>query len=243
MANGQGCAGLYPLSWRGGTGLMYNNSSTGYYVPFGIEIFRVAYPNCQTSGATTMCEDWWPHCGPNSSTPGAICYFTPANPNNGVVDCSDHSCDYTGCTAGFGGCKDAEGKSMYCIQIDGGGSGNYPCRDQQGRGKETLPAGTEALQPLYYWNNYFNGSPTSLSGTLGYSSDYIQQNREYCNQSPNDPTGSCSKASWSYTPAPCPDPRAGVSGTCAADQYGRDGYPTASSDVTPPAAPSGLVVE
>ncbi len=225
-----GCGGLYPFAWRGGTGLMYNNAATGYYSLYGSELFRVAYPSCPTTGTTTICRNYWMHClgGTND---GHLCYSSDSEcPGGG-------HCSYTGCTSN-NQCLDRNGNADYCIREDGGGTGNYPCRDQQGRGKEDPTTGIQSLMPGYFWNNTLDGTIRKFP----VEDDYISEGRDYCNHSPATNCGS--KLAWSYTPLACPDIRTGLSGACDSTKYGTEGYPLKNiSDSTPPAAPSGLNVQ
>ena len=123
------------------------------------------------------------------------------------------------------------------MTLDGGGTGNYPCRDQNGRGRDSLATGTQALQPAYFWGNYFNGVQTGFYDVA----PYILANRDYCNHDPSTACGT--KAAWTYTPRACPDIRTGLSGTCDSAKFGVEGYPPqGNSDITPPAAPTGLDV-
>jgi len=239
--NESACQGLWPISWRGGTGLIYNNTSTGYWIELFTEIFRESqsssFGQCPTSGTTTMCRDAFMHCvgGTNSGKP---CY--PGWCPGGQCGTGVGGGGYTGCTSNSD-CKTIAGVDDYCIQIDGGGTGNYPCRDQNGRGKEDPATGIQSQMPLYWWGNYYNGSLYNIS----LNTDYIQPNRDYCNHDPSTDCGS--KGSWSYVRLTCPDPRIDPlhQGSCDSAKIGTIGYSLTgnSGDTTPPAAPSGLSVQ
>ena len=94
----------------------------------------------------------------------------------------------------------------------------WPCKDQIGRGTN------QDLHPLYQWNNTKNGVLVSdatvrnaeyQSGGICYSTTHIQAGRDYFNNIPMP----------DYTPYAYPHPL------------------TVESDVTAPAAPSGLSVQ
>jgi len=72
----------------------------------------------------------------------------------------------------------------------------YPCKQQVGRAPDAN--GNEVLEPLYEWNNTFYGGNGDI--TLGNStcdtSNYIQQNRDYYNDTPRP----------GYVPYPYPHP-------------------------------------
>lgn len=232
------CAYAPWINWRGGTGLVYNNSVAGDHFGMAYEIFRMSYgdnwfgPKCQDSGALTFCRDAWWHCQ-GGSRDGLLCYGNDA-------DCTGSGiCRQTGCTSN-NQCRDYYGRTDYCMRLDGGGAGNYPCRDQNGRGKDNLATGTQALQPAYFWNNHLNGE---LVGMYDVDS-YILANRDYCNHDPSTACGS--KAAWSYTRLTCPDRRIDplAQGSCDSNTGGTAGYSltNGNNDTTPPAPPSGLTV-
>ena len=170
-------------------------------------------------------------CDDDSYCPGGTCTGPP-----GVCGAGS-TCSSTGCTSD-GGCKDYYGNPDHCYTIDGGGTGNYPCRDQDGRGKDNLATGTQALQPAYFWGNYFNGTLTGFYDV----EPFILSGRDYCN---HDASSDCGlKPAWTYTPRACPDPRTGLSRRCESTKYGTEGYALVdNSDTIPPAAPSGLSVQ
>lgn len=186
---------------RGGTGIFFNNTISGYSLPTWNMLFRVAYNNsfigggyCKDTGSRKVCQDMAKHCSggtrdkrpcyDNSDCPGATC---------GGYSCSSNS-----------DCRDSAGNIGLCLQLDGDSDSGYPCRDQSGRGKDNPMTGAQESSPIYWYNNSVNGTPNAPMSVGGQYSAYIQSNRDYCNQSPSTACGS--KGAWLYTPYTYPHP-------------------------------------
>lgn len=192
---GSSCGSWTAMASRGGSGVYYNNTISGYAFPSASQIYRVDYNNswigggnCSQTGSMKVCQDFVKHC---SGGDHRACY------DDGM------------CAGGNGTCKtvytcssDSDCGTVKCIQIDGSGGSGYPCRDQIGRGKDDPATGVQATNPLYWWNNTSNGS--SVGFNRGGYSNYIQENRDYCNHNPSTACGS--KPGWTYTAYPYPHP-------------------------------------
>jgi len=192
---------------RGGTYLVYNNTINGYDSIDINEIFRLYHPPCETtgwgiccdqSGSTKFYEDALTRC---TGGDRRICYSSS--------DCSGiGTCDIS-CTTDAGAIK--------CVKLDGSGTGNYPCRDQTGWGKDDAN-GANTSSPVYWWRNgsdagcatggtCTNTYPFNASGYSGYMTEGV----EYCKHSPvTSPNpvspGTCNGLTLSYTPYTYPHP-------------------------------------
>lgn len=119
----------------------------------------------------------------------------------------------------------------------------YPIKDQVGLGMDPKVAHSD---PAYLWNNTVGGAPLTLTipDTSGCSSAcggafsmeaIIQSGRDYFL------TAAKPAAMTTYVPYACPHPLVG-SGSCSPMVTGTAGYSSLSGSDTPPAAPTGLVV-
>jgi hypothetical protein len=194
------------MSTRGGSGVYYNNTITGYGDAINTEIFRTAYPDdngehgsfvggghCADTGSRKICEDVQHHCTAGTKLP---CYQDS--------DCAAGICTRTALGYWLPACtSDSDcGAGVRCMQIDGNGSpAGWPCRDQTGRGKDDPITGVQASSPLYFWNNTLNGQ---TAGFTNWSGSYIQENRDYCLHSPATACGA--KQAWTYIPYTYPHP-------------------------------------
>lgn len=186
---------------RGGTGIFFGNTISGYSLPAWNMIYRVAYNNsfigggyCEDTASRKVCQDMVKHCSggsrdkrpcyDNSDCPGATC---------GGYTCSSNS-----------DCKDYSGNNGLCMQLDGDSDSGYPCRDQSGRGKDNSITGAQESSPIYWYNNNVNGTQNASMSVAGQYSTYIKENRDYCNHSPSTSCGS--KAGWVYNPYTYPHP-------------------------------------
>jgi hypothetical protein len=206
---------IVPLNSRGGSGLYYNNTITGaYYANFAWEIKRLT--DSQWYGSGNTCGAMTKVCSNTTYGIWGSCANYPGTPCTGSWDCPSGSC-LTSCTT------DVQcGTGNFCVYIDGNtDASGYPCRDQSGRGQDDPVTHENTSDPVYIWNNTFNGAPLKVTG-MG---TYIVEGRDFCNYNPNTACGS--KTAWSYTAYTYPHPLAVASGT---------------PDTTPPAAPTGVAV-
>lgn len=186
---------------RGGTGIFFNNTITGYSLPTWNMLYRVAWDNsfigggyCTDTGSRKVCQDVARHCngGTRSKMP---CYTDSECPGS---SCGDYSC------ASNSDCKDYFGNNGLCMQLDGPSESGWPCRDQPGRGKDNPTTGIQESSPIYWYGNNVNGTPNAYLAVAGQYSTYVQENRDYCNHSPSTACGS--KTAWVYTPYIYPHP-------------------------------------
>lgn len=191
----------YALNFlRGGTGIAYNNSISGYTNLNNPMIYRVSYNNsflypayCTDTGSTKVCQDTARHCsgGDNAGKPCTQAYECPNGTCNTAYTCTTNA-----------DCKDYDGVDGLCMQIDGSSDDGYPCRDQLGRGKDDAETGVQASSPLFWYNNTVDDTPNTAFSVGGYGA-YIQENRDYCN---HDTTTSCNGVTVSYTAYTYPHP-------------------------------------
>jgi hypothetical protein len=189
---------------RGGGGIYFNNTITGFSLPTWNMIYRVAYNNsfigggyCADTGSRKVCQDMAKHCS-GGSRDKRPCY--------GNYDCPGGSCGDYICSSNAD-CKSYNGNNGLCIQLDGSGGSGYPCRDQCGRGQDDPNTGVQASSPIYWYNNTVRGvsnAPMSIGGPYA---GYIKENRDYCNHNPATACGS--KAGWAYAPYTYPHPLSG----------------------------------
>ena len=124
---------------------------------------------------------------------------------------------------------DCDGSTGSCIQLDGNINGTgYPCRDQWGRSTN------QTLAPTLFWNNTLSRAGGAAVQIYPYVapvfSDHIKSDRDYCANTAcaagaTSCTYTCGSVTVAYTAYTYPHPL------------------TAESDITPPAAPSGLRVQ
>ena len=130
-----------PFSLRGGTGVVYDNTVSGYFGLPQVQIYN-----------DRSCPD---------------------RPWQGVCDG----------TSPVDGNQDPSG---------------YPCRDQIGRSTD-LPNGQQTYEPLYEWNNTYNGEDMDVTlnpGMCTQMSSHLIENRDYFNDTSRP----------AYTPYPYPHP-------------------------------------
>jgi len=205
---------------RGGTGLFYNNTITGYNLALWAMIWRVAYNTSfigggypSQTGTMKVCEDITRHCTAGNR-----------RPCNNDADCSGAgTCNKSFTCSTNADCSAYNGGPGLCVQLDGSLGNGYPLRDQMGRGKDDITTGVQADSPVYWWSNTKDGSSVSLSVSDMYSY-YIQKGRDFRNHGPAVMCGA--KTGWTYAQYTYPHPLQG----------------TDSNDTTPPAVPTGLTV-
>jgi hypothetical protein len=158
---------FYVMSTRGGTGVVHNNTITAtarHSISAASEFYGVQNDRDRPDSATVWPSPWNSQC---DGTVRKIC-----NNQVGALTCTtDGDCPPGGA----------------CVQMDGGGTLGYPCRDQIGRGQDIgSPAGSsQQLSPVYVWNNTVNGSAAVAniyspnSGT--HAQAHIVENRDFFN--------------------------------------------------------------
>lgn len=225
------CSRMYAFeATRGGTGIFYDNRISGdYFTSVWPMHGRIAWSpgtgfpdyrfktKCGTAGTRKICLDAQVHCTDGRRGPTARPHNYGGSASWGDQICGsrgegqagpDWSCDSDS------DCNDINGRPGKCVQLDGlGRTGSevagYPCRDQFGRGRDNLQTGEQEAAPIYWWNNFWQGSPQKEIPGNQYS-DFFMQNRDWCAHDPSTPCGQ--KAAWSYTPYPYPHPlRKGLS--------------------------------
>lgn len=214
---------------RGGTGIAHHNTITGYTGGLNNPmIYRVAYNNagkfpgyyCNETGSLKTCHDAERHCVGGTKA-GYPCYMDSQCTGGGTCNTS-----YT-CTSSDE-CKDSLGNTLPCMQVDGDGTGGYPCRDQAGRGKDNATTGVQESDPIYWYSNTVDGTPDTPYSVGSYGA-YITKDIDYCDHDPSTDCGT--KSAWTYTIYTCPHPWAGT-GSCNETTAGRDGYALGSGGTT-----------
>lgn len=178
-----GGTGWNPITLRGGTAVVYNNTITGYSAANRTEIYRVSYDSwaagggyCGATPTLKRCVDlnWRCTSGARDNRP---CNY---DSSQGWGHCTEGDCTLD-CSTNAD-CLDINGTQLACMTVDGGGTGGYACRDQVGRGADNSTTGVQASSPVYWWNNTLNGSPVNMSVSSADTS-YIVENRDYYNTS------------------------------------------------------------
>ncbi len=153
-----------PIMYRGGTGIVFNNTFTG---KFSHTLSMLQHRSCSNSGYYAAVG----HCAGGTYDKRTLRGQTQAGQTYYDL------CINGGGTAHYENCTGSN-------PIDGNtGANGYPCIDQIGRG------GNQELLPIYQWGNTLNGdaitwtTPTSTPGCTGtdYITDHLQVNRDYYN--------------------------------------------------------------
>lgn len=98
-----------------------------------------------------------------------------------------------------------------CINLDGAGSGGYPCRDQFGfDGNDP-----QTTRPALFWNNTLDGVQTNGFSFIGPGtpSSYITENTDWCRSNTTSPPATCNGISTTYSPYTYPHPLQNVAGS------------------------------
>jgi Bacterial Ig domain len=148
--------------WRGGTGMIYNNTVTGtQHMAFSTRFMSLSnkrsYDGGQVGGV------WETACDGNSGTAG-LC------PNQAVACTVGASC----AASGGGTCIALDGNTDPVATYRG-----WPCRDQIGRGIDSGSA--QASEPMYSWNNLVGGvhRAPDIGGAEGYTASHLVSERDY----------------------------------------------------------------
>lgn len=211
---------------RGGTGIAHHNVITGYEHLNNPMIYRVGWNNaavfpgyyCAETGSLKTCHDGVRHCV-GGTKHGYPCYTGDGRCAEGGGTCNTALT----CTSNDD-CKDGQGNTIICMQVDGDAENGYPCRDQAGRGKDNATTGVQESSPIYWYSNTVDGTPNTAYSVGGYGA-YLSENVDYCNHDPSTDCGT--KAAWTYTAYTCPHPWATeyTGYVCTTTTAGRGGYP------------------
>jgi|GEM_PF-5782295 len=147
--------------FRGGTGIVANNTLTGkFFAPLSMIQHRSCDGSIYYPSAVGLCS---------------------GGTQNGEV-CSGPSGSHTTACTGGGGTCDYDNCNGNNVGDGNTGLHGYPCRDGLGRG------GDQALAPLYQWGNTLNSgaitwnAPVSETGCeTDYISEHVIENRDYYN--------------------------------------------------------------
>lgn len=152
----------YPMRFRGGTGVIFNNTWIGDYNP-NLVIGVVNYRTC--------CCNWCTNVEPDA-------YGYPCDPY-----CSCASPLHTNCSH-WGRC---DGNNPLDGNLEPSG---YPCKDQVGRSTDSDGDGIQNQEPLYEWNNTFQGQDADITvnDPWGCTSpsmhDHLKEGRDFINDTP-----------------------------------------------------------
>ena len=208
------------ISFRGGTGVYYNNIIPSYYedgmgydTGAATQLWR-SYTKGGFPWNTTcdgifdrICSDFYSHC---SGGDKRAC--------GGDWDCvGAGTCNMHQCTT-----DDDCGANVFCLQKTDGhlDSTGWPCRDQTGRGQDNPINHEQANSPAYWWNNKnINGKLMNVIINNHYIPNFrfILKGRDFYNDSVNynsltgmyesiyvDDDGITKE--WNYKPYPYPHP-------------------------------------
>lgn len=177
------------------------------------------------------------------------------------------------CTSGFGNADGISDKSLAYDTFNAspahpGTAENLNIIPLDGIGVGTGAIGFQTQDPLYAWNNIAGN--VCISGTAKFGQcdtaqgisacaagggactnvtntpDLVYRRNDLYNQpyqilANRDYFENTARPDW--TPYQCPHPLAGLSGSCDENIAGTTGYNISGGDITPPAAPSGLLVQ
>jgi hypothetical protein len=212
-AGGGNCPSSVGIAMRGGTGVIYNNKiGPGFWLrmrqqTFGPQAVRWVRDPCGDMGKCdnipeTICSTFTGHC------------LSSGLPCTGSWDCND--CRWH-CTTNAE-CNPRGSGTVVCLsQFDGQlhdssyPDPGWPCRDQNGRGKDDPVTHMNTSSPFYVWNNKDeNGNSITMPPDPNFSK-YTQEGRDYCNHSPvTSPNpqhpGKCNGIALNYTPYTYPHP-------------------------------------
>ncbi|HXN24750.1 MAG TPA: hypothetical protein VOA41_18605 [Candidatus Dormibacteraeota bacterium] len=194
LVGGTSNCGYSAMDFRGGSYLVYDNSiplcvggctsgPAGWENANSTEIWRV-------SGTPGASEPWNFKCTSGTPLPIASDFRSHCNaspfPACGLNErvgqaCSASTCPGGGCGTCVNNPTNVPAGVTVLSRIDGTGAGNYPCRDQVGRGIDSADHTTQALTPAYWWNNTDanggNAQIMKLNVAPG-ETTYIQANRD-----------------------------------------------------------------
>lgn len=212
--------GWTAISFRGGTGVYYNNIISSYYedgigydTGAATQLWRSYTPgglpwNTTCDGTfDRICSDFYSHC--NGGDKRAC---------GGNWDCvGAGTCSIHQCTT-----DDDCGANAFCLQKTDGHLDltGWPCRDQTGRGMDNNVTHEQEISPAFWWDNKkMNGGLTNVfvnpHSVLNFS--FIISGRDFYNDSVNynsltemyesayvDDYGLLKE--WNYKPYPYPHP-------------------------------------
>lgn len=186
------------ISFRGGTAVVFNNTSTGNFQYFIIaKNFRCPGSACDIPGA---CEPW-DFCNGDSIYDGNEAadsgIHTERNDQLTLVSSGKNwfPSEWVGymiknITDGSSGIITANDESSITATLDNGTENNWdigdnfvitngwPCLDQVGRSTDSGLGTQQALEPLYEWNNTLNGVDGDIYPR---ESEWIKENRDFYN--------------------------------------------------------------
>ena len=171
------CSNLSALGTSGGTGVWYNNTVTGgQYVGWSDQIRR------KDEGLTdghigSKCGEGQKACSDPIVGVGGHCTNSPHISCDFSTDCGAGTC--VGPCSTDADCNTGAGNT--CVQVDGAGTGGYPCRDQTGWGKDDPVTHANIRTPFYVWDNTWNGSPLNATNLSYGGYTFVQENREFYN--------------------------------------------------------------
>lgn len=186
--------GFAPVDFRGGSSIFFDNAfpictsctanPKGWENANQTEIYRVdtigGSPWTSLVGGTNqnICNDFRSHCDTapftkcgEFATDGQACTV-----EQGSGICRDHPIDDAHVPAGT-----ALIGPFHSNNIDGGGAGGYPARDQVGRGLDSADHVTQALTPAYWWSNTDPNNGNAVLTALNVvpsNLPYIKKNRD-----------------------------------------------------------------
>ena len=268
------CSGVFDcgnqvVNFRGGSTIMYDNTMpicqglctsapSGWEYATWTQIQRLTFIGqgpwtvlCSSPQAK-VCSDFRSHCS-GGTHPACGAFENPGQTCNVFNTCGGLPC---------GTCQNTPSVNADCgtgntalPYIDGTSTaGGYPCRDQTGRGIDSADHLSQALTPVYWWNNTDSNTGAQITSIRVAPSEtnYIQADRDTYAYTPNfNGSSGVGRGPLSARPATC-TPMVGYYATdtstlyqCTANgwtpYYSAFAYPH-PLQTTPPAAPSNLRV-
>jgi hypothetical protein len=193
------------IGLKGGTGVAFNNTIEGKFNrdPFWVTEYRVGGPRqqigqCDGTGTADGNEpldgDKQTYTGAHSGDdgdvaltcagkkwkPNALMGYAVWNVTDGSVGKITANTEST-ITAALKGGKRNRWNARDALKVTNG----YPALDQIGRGRDIGPDAVQPqpLEPVYAWNNTFNGAPCPLRVRRAYprEEEYLREGRDFFN--------------------------------------------------------------
>jgi len=188
--------GNQAISFRGGSTIAYDNkiplcqgrctsAPSGWEYATWTQIQRLTTvgggpwtTQCNAKQAN-VCSDFRSHCS-GGTHPACGSYESPGQPCAISSTCGGSPCGICQNTPSAG--ADCSSGNTALPYIDGTSTaGGYPCRDQTGRGRDSADHLSQALTPVYWWNNTDPNTGSQITKVIVAGADigYITANQDY----------------------------------------------------------------
>lgn len=194
------CSNWPAIGVRGGTGLVYNNTiGSGYWIRLAQQVWsgyggvsgvcnnvdKLRWDEipgrgvlgCCDSKSERICSTLMGHCI-DAANFGNPCY------QEWDCDGVKGHCAFS-CTTNAECNPGGSGYNTCLFKMDNVNDGNdpsgWPCRDQNGRGEDSADGATQAMSPIYAWNNQDENGNEVIFDENYYNDNFLKPNRDYYN--------------------------------------------------------------